>query len=424
MKTARRMLLLIAMAALVAQTFALALSDGVQLPANLEEVGYEAFKGDTSIEKAVIPEGTKRIRSSAFYGCDHLASVSIPGTVALIDSEAFSGCERLADLTIEDGVKEIRWSAFENCRALEEITLPASLESIGVAAFKGCENLKTVHAEKHTYAFTWAVENGYISLDGLLDVEARIYDGDVREDGNRLTWSHLSGDEADLALYVHAESEGTVSVEGDWITLQTGDALEAGDTSVLFNVERNLSGAAREGVIAIETADGRREVVVGQLPYLIPELVRPEALVGRMNLNARASATETLPWADHVFEWRYLEGAVEYAVGLEPPKPGQHGSDGSEPFEHHAGSDGSEPFEHYAGSDGSEPFEHHAGSNGSEPFAGYGGASGGAETFSATVTRDMLVPGADDCHRVFIWTYDAWDHRYSSYYDFMVSAGE
>ena len=48
--------------------------------------------------------------------------------------------------------------------ALKSIYLPESLTDIADNAFAGCEGL-TVTAEEGSYAYLWAVRNGYIDVD-------------------------------------------------------------------------------------------------------------------------------------------------------------------------------------------------------------------------------------------------------------------
>ena len=73
----------------------------------------------------------------------------------------FNGCKGVTEITIPDNVTSIGNYAFYSCRNLTEITIPGSVTSIGDEAFGRIENL-TVHAEEGTYAYTWALENGFI----------------------------------------------------------------------------------------------------------------------------------------------------------------------------------------------------------------------------------------------------------------------
>ena len=85
----------------------------ITLPSALKTIDEEAFCGNTSIEKVIIPEGTTQIGNRAF---------------------AYS--------------------------SLTEIELPESLETIADDAFEGSPSV-TITAPVNSYAFSWAVSNGY-----------------------------------------------------------------------------------------------------------------------------------------------------------------------------------------------------------------------------------------------------------------------
>lgn len=382
----------------------------IVLPAGMTTIGYMAFQGDVLIEHIEIPTGVALVSSGAFSGCSALTGVVIPGSVQTIDSEAFKDCTALSDVVLCEGIRKLTWSAFENCTALTEIALPDSLEDISYSAFAGCVNLKTVIARKGTYAYSWAVESGLISLDGLLDVSARLYDGDVTEHGNNIVWDHLSGCTGDLALDVHADKEGAVSASEDWIVLKQ-TAFAEGNSTVEFHMEGNYTGASREGTITLSNTDGAVAVLIRQLPYLIPELKAPDELIGQESLASTSDGSVILPFADIHLTWETTAGAVKYEVGLETPVLYLHSSDGSIPFAsfYQTGSDGSVPFAVRGGND-----------EGGESFQLGDFTQTQHDTFSVTVKKEMLVPAAEGSHRVFLWVYDEWDHRYSVHYDFTV----
>lgn len=89
----------------------------------------------------------KTIGKAAFYGffgkCP-ITSIEIPASVETIEQEAFKGCSRLATVTFEKGsqLKSIgggkSLGAFMDCTALTSIEIPASVETIEAAAFSGC----------------------------------------------------------------------------------------------------------------------------------------------------------------------------------------------------------------------------------------------------------------------------------------------
>jgi len=354
------------------------------LPAGLTELSSSVFMNDPCIRKVIIPSGVTTIEWGSFYECTGLEDVFIPGTVEVIGEEAFVDCTSLAALTISEGVKEIEWRAFGNCASLTALELPASLTYISNSAFRNCENL-SISAPMNSYAYGWALENGFMSLDDELAVVPRLYDGDVTtaDNGIDLIWDHLSGKEATLTIYIQAENAGTLAVSGDWLTLESGNVFEAGKHTVEISVSKNLTGAVREGAVTIATTNLTRIVAVKQLPYLIADLTQPSVLVGKMTLSGTIEGSVTLPCEDMSFTWNTATGATEYAVGLITPNRAMYGSDGT------------------------------------EPFATFAAATVGS-SFSAHISQAMLEPGCEKAHRMFLWLYDEWGHRYSNYYDFFV----
>ena len=115
------------------QSNPLALSNNCKLYLNGEEV-----KGEL-----IIPDGTKKISSYAFYSCD-LSSVSLPNSVESIESCAFCGCKNLVSITLSNTVKSIGNNAFSGCEKLTSITLPNSITTIEGSTFSGCSSLTSI----------------------------------------------------------------------------------------------------------------------------------------------------------------------------------------------------------------------------------------------------------------------------------------
>lgn len=80
-----------------------------------------ALDRDTMTE-LVIPEGTTRIGSSAFSGCNALASLTLPNGLTTIGDSAFYRCEALTSLTLPNGVTSIGSYAFYGCPSTCNIT--------------------------------------------------------------------------------------------------------------------------------------------------------------------------------------------------------------------------------------------------------------------------------------------------------------
>lgn len=89
------------------------------------------------------------------------AVLTMPAALQIIDEEAFYGDTSIGKVVLSENVTEIRARAFANS-TLSEINLPDSLTFIDESAFDGPDKVR-VTATKGTYAYEWAVANGYIS---------------------------------------------------------------------------------------------------------------------------------------------------------------------------------------------------------------------------------------------------------------------
>ena len=92
----------------------------ITLPASLESVEDEAFRGDT-MKRVVIPNGVKRIGSYAFADNTSLLYVVIPSSVSEISFTAFYGSPNVCILCPENSYaalwaehEDIEYSIIEN----------------------------------------------------------------------------------------------------------------------------------------------------------------------------------------------------------------------------------------------------------------------------------------------------------------------
>lgn len=104
------------------------------------------------------------VLNGLFGGCEKLTSIELPTTIEEIGYAAFEGCTSLTgDLVIPDNVKTIGESAFEGCTGFKgKLIIPNSVETIGYAAFKEC---------------TGVLKGGELYLGaGLKQIEDRAFD--------------------------------------------------------------------------------------------------------------------------------------------------------------------------------------------------------------------------------------------------------
>ena len=143
----------------------------VTLPTGITSIGYEFFRGCSSLNYVSIPNGVVSIGDSAFYNCSSLRSISIPSSVSFIGEMAFWGCSSLATIIIDEDCKfaEIPSNLFRECSSLTSVCIPDSVTQISTSAFEGCDSLNAIHIPDSvktisTYAFAFcdSLESVYI----------------------------------------------------------------------------------------------------------------------------------------------------------------------------------------------------------------------------------------------------------------------
>ena len=113
----------------------------ILLGSNARYIGDGAFCRSNKLERLVIPEGIKSIKSNTFSSCSCLKQIVIPKSVTKIEDYAFSDCQSLVEITIPEGIVKIEHSTFLNCKSLKSLEIPDSVTEIGPDVFYGCESL-------------------------------------------------------------------------------------------------------------------------------------------------------------------------------------------------------------------------------------------------------------------------------------------
>jgi uncharacterized repeat protein (TIGR02543 family) len=116
----------------------------ITLPESLLTLGDSTFQECTSLESIVIPESVAGLPAKLFATCTSLKRVTLPEAVTqtTLGTNAFHGCTVLESVAIPEGITQISTSAFQNCIALQSVDFPSTLIEIGYRAFDNCAALQ------------------------------------------------------------------------------------------------------------------------------------------------------------------------------------------------------------------------------------------------------------------------------------------
>ena len=102
-----------------------------------------AFKDQTNLVKASLPNGYTTIYPSTFEGCTNLSEVNLPTSLVTIDDYAFSGCSALLNITLPESLDYVGNFAFYNSAITGELNL-SNLSFLGTGAYADCNNISKV----------------------------------------------------------------------------------------------------------------------------------------------------------------------------------------------------------------------------------------------------------------------------------------
>lgn len=142
------------------------------IPASVEDIGDDAFRGCAGIESIRVANGNATYHSKGnclietesktlIRGCKN-SQIPSDGTVTSIGTYAFSNCTGLTSFAIPESVTSIGSSAFSGCTSLTSIEIPDGVTSIGNVAFSGC-NALTIYCEATSEPDGWGSWRQYTS---------------------------------------------------------------------------------------------------------------------------------------------------------------------------------------------------------------------------------------------------------------------
>lgn len=179
---------------------------------------YNGAAADVTIPSRYQGKPVTTIGHAAFFN-SAVTSVTIPDSVTSISDEAFINCPKLTNISIPNSVTYIGFSAFSSCTSLKSITLPSSLSFISGALFLGCSQLTTIHIP---VSVTSIGNNAFADCPSLMT---------VTYPGSKTQWDDITKGRNSDVLENHlicAKLEATFTADGT--TLAPAQTIDRGGT--------------------------------------------------------------------------------------------------------------------------------------------------------------------------------------------------
>ena len=129
----------------------LPIPNGLNLPANITQIGENAFLNCSKFAGALNLQQQQgsaiaaiaSIGNSAFQGCSAFTSLVLPSTPAytLITANCFRGCTNITSLTLSSNILHVSDSAFRGCNKIANVPQLTNIISIGNDAFNACSGI-------------------------------------------------------------------------------------------------------------------------------------------------------------------------------------------------------------------------------------------------------------------------------------------
>ncbi len=146
------------------------------------EIEAEAFEGDLSIKKVILPATVSEIGVSAFEYCETLREIVFSENLIKIAERAFMGTA-VEKLVFPDSLCALEGQAFSRCKNLREVTFGSNINRIADLAFSFSDVKSVVIPDSQTEvwhtAFFGCSRLEYLE-SGRLDFYAaqKVYSGD------------------------------------------------------------------------------------------------------------------------------------------------------------------------------------------------------------------------------------------------------
>lgn len=167
----------------------------VNIPASVESIGVEAFRGHVNLEKVTIAgEGLTTIGENAFEAVHtrymgmpkeyktKLQTIALPASLETIDEHAFKGQINFKNVTLPKDLKTIGAGAFEGA-GIEELTIDEcdGIADVTVSPFADCPLKKVIFVPKEdTYLKVVVPARFFEGINSQFDVEFKDADKDYQ----------------------------------------------------------------------------------------------------------------------------------------------------------------------------------------------------------------------------------------------------
>lgn len=145
----------------------------------INTITQSAFKGNTQIEKVILPKTIENIELFAFQNCSNLKEIDFNEGLKTIGDSSFWGTSIVTLNNLPESLEKIDPYAFFRCSKLVEATIPKNVTNMTLGTFNACTSLKKVTILSkhqisawdtdvyHTFSNCTSLEKVYIPAENL-----------------------------------------------------------------------------------------------------------------------------------------------------------------------------------------------------------------------------------------------------------------